>query len=196
MTKKIAIFVDWENIRKGIFIKAYKTLEKKIDYNDIENVLKLFNSFVDFDNEEIYRIFVYVAEPYGGIINGVDYKTNPVYILGTQFIKNLQIKEHIAVRKGKLVFRGFDKKGKPIFVQKRTDMLLGLDVAHVAFNKYADRALILCFDTDVIPAMKEARIHGMQVVLGWCSDLQSKPDDDLRKHADFIRNNKFSSIFP
>ena len=71
-------------------------------------------------------------------------------------------------------------------------MLFRLDIAHVAFNKYADRVLILCFDTDMIPAMKEARIYGMQVIWGWCPDLQTKPDDNLRKHADFIRAKTFN----
>ena len=137
-----------------------------------------------------------MAEPYGGVIGTVDYKKTPVYSLGMQFIENLQIRNHIALRKGKLVFRGFDQNKKPMFEQKRTDMLLGLDIAHVAFNKYADRALILCFDTDMIPAMKEARIHGLQVIWGSCSDIQSNPDGDLRKHADFIRDKTFASIFP
>ena len=194
--EKVAIFVDWENIRKSIFHEAYKVLGKKIDYNNIDNTLKFFHSFIDPSTEKIYRIYVYLAEPYGGKIGGVDYKSTPVYTLGMQFIQNIQVREHIAVRKGKLVFRGFDKKSKPLFEQKRTDMLFGLDIAHVAFNKYADRALILCFDTDMIPAMKEARIHGMQVIWGWCSDLQPMPDDNLRKHADFIRAKPFDSIFP
>jgi uncharacterized LabA/DUF88 family protein len=194
--EKVAVFVDWENIRQRIFQEAHKTLGKKIDYNNIDNTLQFFNAFIDTSIESIYRIFVYLAEPYGGIIGGKDYKTTPVYTAGMQFIENIQVRDYIAVRKGKLAFRGFDHKGNPIFVQKRTDMLLGLDIAHVAFHRYADRALILCFDTDIIPAMKEARINGMQVIWGWCPDLQSLPDDDLRKHADFIRSKAFASIFP
>jgi len=113
--EKVAIFVDWENIRKSIFHEAYKVLRKKIDYNNIDNPLKFFHSFIDPSAEEIYRIYVYLAEPYGGIIGGVDYKSTPVYILGMQFIQNIQVREHIAVRKGKLVFRGFDQKNKPLF---------------------------------------------------------------------------------
>lgn len=194
--KKIAVFVDWENVRKSIFEEAYKLTGKKIDYNDVENALKLILSFIDPSDEEIYRIFVYLCEPYGGVINGFDYKTTPVYVLGSQFIKDIQVKDYIAVRKGKLAFRGFDKLNKPIFQQKQVDMLIGLDIAHIAFNKYADRALILCFDTDIIPAMKTARINGLQVIWGWYSDILGDPPDDLRKHADFIRIKTFYSVFP
>lgn len=194
--KKIAIFVDWENVRKSVFEEAYKRTGKKIDYNDVENALKLFLSFVDSSEEEIYRIFVYLCDPYGGVINGRDYKTTPVYALASKFIEDIQVKDHIAVRKGKLAFRGLDISNKPIFAQKQVDMLIGLDIAHIAFNKYADRALILCFDSDIIPAMKTARINGLQVVWGWCSDILGNPPNNLRKHADFIRVQDFSSIFP
>jgi len=43
--KKIAIFVDWENVRKSVFEEAYKRTGNKIDYNDVKNALKLFGSF-------------------------------------------------------------------------------------------------------------------------------------------------------
>jgi uncharacterized LabA/DUF88 family protein len=194
--KKIAVFVDWENIRKGVFQEVYKTAGKKIDYNHVENALKLILSFIEANDEEIYRIFVYLCEPYGGIINGFDYKTTSVYVLGSKFIEDIQVKDYVAVRKGKLAVRGFDKFNKPIFVQKQVDMLIGLDIAHIAFNNYADRALILSFDTDIIPAMKTARMHGLQVIWGWCSDVLGNPPDALRKHSDFIRDKNFNSIFP
>lgn len=194
--KKVAIFVDWENVRKGIFHTAYNTLQKKVDYNDVDNVIKFFNSFIDSQNEEIYRIFVYLSEPYGGIIDGKDYKTTSVYSIATQFIKKLQVKDYIAIRKGKIVYQGLDSQKKPIFTQKQVDMLLGLDIAHVAYKRLADRALILTVDTDIIPAMKTARINGLQVIWGCCPDVQNDPSNDLKKHADFIREVPFNSIFP
>lgn len=194
--KKVAIFVDWENVRKGIFNTADNTLRKKVDYNDVDNVIKFINSFIDSQNEEIYRIFVYLSEPYGGIIDGKDYKTTSVYSIATQFIKKLQVKDYIAIRKGKIVYRGLDSQKKPIFIQKQVDMLLGLDIAYVAYKRLADRALILTVDTDIIPAMKTARIDGLQVIWGCCPDVQNDPSHDLKKHADFIREIPFNSIFP
>ncbi|MEW6417287.1 MAG: hypothetical protein AB1480_04105 [Nitrospirota bacterium] len=102
--KKVAIFVDWENVRKGIFEEASKTIHKKISYNDVDNVIKFFNSFIDPQNEDIYRIFVYLSEPYGGIIDGTDYKTTHPFRYAINFIEKLQVKDYIAVRKGKIVW--------------------------------------------------------------------------------------------
>lgn len=99
--KKVAIFVDWENIRKGIFQEASTVLAKKVDYNDINNVIKFFHSFIDSAEEEIYRTYVYLAEPYGGMIGSTNYKNSPVYVKGMQFIKNIQSRDYIAVRKGR-----------------------------------------------------------------------------------------------
>jgi len=191
--KKVAIFVDWENVRKGIFEKASE--HKKISYNDVDNVIKFFKSFVDLQDEEIYRIFVYLSEPYGGIIDGTDYKKTPSFSYAISFIERLQVKDYIAIRKGKLVYRGLDSQKKPIFIQKQVDMLLGLDIAHVAYKRLADRALILTVDTDIIPAMKTARINGLQVIWGCCPDVQNDPSHDLRKHADFVREVPFNHIF-
>ena len=194
--KKVAIFVDWENVRKGIFEEASNTLHKKINYNDVDNTLKFFYAFVDSDKEEVYRTFVYLSEPYAGTAGGKDYKTTPAFTNAINFIEKLQVKDHIAIRKGKIVYRGIDNQNKPIFMQKQVDMLLGLDIAHIAYNKLADRALILTADTDIIPAMKTARINGLQVIWGCCPDTQGVLPKELRKHADFIREIKFSSIFP
>lgn len=169
---------------------------KKISYNDVDNVIKFFNSFIVPQDEEIYRIFVYLSEPYGGIINGKDYKTTPPFKYAINFIEKLQVKDYIAVRKSKIVYQGLASQRKPIFTQKQVDMLLGLDIAHVAYKRLADRALILTVDTDIIPAMKTARINGLQVIWGCCPDVQNDPSNDLRKHADFIREVPFNSIFP
>lgn len=170
--KKVAIFVDWENVRKGIFEEASKAIHKKINYNDVDNVLKFFYSFIEPDKEEIYRTFVYLSEPYAGTAGGIDYKTTPAFTYAINFIEKLSVNDHIAIRKGKIVYRGLDKESKPIFMQKQVDMLLGLDIAHIAYNKLADRALILTADTDIIPAMKTARINGLQVIWGCCPDVQ------------------------
>lgn len=194
--KKVAIFGDWENVRKGIFEEASNTLHKKINYNDVDNVLKFFYAFIEPDKEEIYRTFVYLSEPYAGSIGGKDYKTTAAFTNGINFIEKLQVEDYIAIRKGKIVYRGIDNQNRPIFMQKQVDMLLGLDIAHIAYNKLADRALILTADTDIIPAMKTARINGLQVIWGCCPDIQNALPKELKKHSDFIREIKFSSIFP
>ncbi|MFZ6007664.1 MAG: NYN domain-containing protein [Nitrospirota bacterium] len=193
--KKIAIFVDWENLRQRVFVEASTVLGKKINYNHIPNVIKLITSFVE-PNEEIHRIFFYLAKPFGETVNGVDYSQTSTYQNSVSFIKKLAIQDNIAVRKGYLAIRGYDKNNQPIFVQKQVDMLIGLDIAHISHHKHADRVLILSADTDIIPAMKTARINGLQVVYGYCSDIQGNDiHRKLKEHSDFIRERDFGSIF-
>lgn len=194
--KKVAIFVDWENIRIGIFEEYLKKFHKKIDYNQVENIITFINSFLDSNNEEIYRIFFYLADPFGSSINGFDYTKTPTYKLSTSLIEKLAVTEYVALRKGSLVVRGFDSFKKPIFIQKKVDMLFGLDIAHVSYNKLVDRVMILSADTDIVPAMKTARINGLQVIFGCCSDVQCDLHRELKEHADIIRAIPFQKIFP
>ena len=194
--KKVAVFVDWENIRKGIYEEASKIYPHKINYNQFENIKKLINTFIIPDQEEIYRIFFYLANPFGGIINGVNYSQTPIYQRSISFREQLEIQELIAVRKGDLLYRGLDHNNHPIFMQKKVDMLFGLDIAHVSYGKLADRVLILCADSDIIPAMKTARINGLQVIFGCCPDIQKDIRRELKAHSDFIRAKDFKVIFP
>lgn len=191
--KKVAIFLDWENIRKGIFEEATTSIGS-VNYNDPANIFTFIKAFLNSDEEEIYRIFVYLCEPYGGVIRGVDYKTTPTYRSSMSFIDRLQVLDYIAIRKGKIVYRGLDINNDPIFAQKQVDMLMGLDIAHVAYNKLADRILILSCDTDIIPAMKVARTNGLQVIWACCPDIQQGLVG-IRKHSDFIREKNFADIF-
>lgn len=121
--KKVAVFVDWENIRIGIFEKAARHPSTQVNYNDENNIIKFICAFLDPKDEEIYRIFFYLTDPYGDKIKGVDYSKTQTYINATSLIDRLGICDHIAIRKGTLVVRGFDSKKKPIFQQKKVDML-------------------------------------------------------------------------
>jgi uncharacterized LabA/DUF88 family protein len=193
--KKVSIFVDWENVRKSVFEEAYKTHKLKVDYNDVPTVKKFISSFL-LPDEEIYRIFFYLSDPFKDKIAGIDYSKTKTFSLATAFIERLSVTDNIAVRKGYLAYRGMDIGKRPIFNQKQVDMLLGLDIAHVSYNHLADRILLLSADTDIVPAMKTARINGLQVIFGYCGDIQNDIHRKLKEHSDFIRSVNFKSIFP
>jgi len=194
--KKVAVFVDWDNVRKGVFTEAGKRLRYKINYNDTANVIKYINAFIDPGTEEVYRIFFYLTDPYGEIIDGTDYSKTNTYKHATSFIERLSIANHIAIRKGSLVPRGKDVNGNTIFIQKKVDMLLGLDIAHVSYCRLADRILIFSYDTDVVPALKVARINGLQVIFPSCPDVQPDINRELKIHSDIIREVHFGKVFP
>lgn len=97
-----------------------------------------------------------------------------------------------------LKFRGFKPKRipiagepltdddfKPDFEQKGVDMRIGLDIASHAAQRSLDRIVLLSGDTDCIPAMKHARISGLQVVLASLPNHRVAPE--LLWHSDFER---------
>ena len=89
------------------------------------------------------------------------------------------------------------RAGTPIFEQKQVDMLLGLDVAHISYCRLADRALILCCnDTDMIPAMKLARVNGLQVIVGLCPDIQSNLSKRTKRTFRFYPRSSIYNHFP
>ena len=192
--KTVAILVDWENLRKTLdtAIKKYKIKREEFSYNDIGNLLDFIISFVE-PYEEIYRIFFYLTPPkekaewkgqFYSIEDKPEYKK--IYENSLKFIENLRLNNYVPIRKGKLEFRGYDQNQKPIFTQKQVDMLIGLDIAHLSYLKLVDRVLLFSLDTDLIPAVKIARINGLQVIIPSFEDIR-KAHYDLQEHADFIR---------
>jgi uncharacterized LabA/DUF88 family protein len=71
------------------------------------------------------------------------------------------------------------------FEQKGVDMRIGIDVATLAINRYVDRIIVVTNDTDLIPALKVARRHGVQVVIAQIGSFN--PHHDLIEDADFKR---------
>lgn len=198
--KNIAVIVDWENIRKGVFELAGKPVNKGghgwfVDYNNVENIKKYINAFVDFDTEELYRIFFYTA-----CFEQTQLNNNPQFIkqhLKTcTLLNSLYEEDYTAIRLGSLVLRpNTQTPAKPFVNQKKVDMLIGLDIAHFSYQRLVDRVLILCHDADIIPAMKIARTNGIQVVFGYPDDLITNMKTDLLKHSDIIRKKSFKQIF-
>ncbi len=166
---RIAILIDGGHLRV-----LAKKAEKKYTPDYIE---KVANACKEAD-ETLIRILYYDCAPYNGeiklpisgelkLFNGNDY-----------WLRDLAEKNLFAVRRGVLKFRGFkprsipiagkelkDEDFKPDFEQKGVDMRIGLDMANFSAMRSVDRIVLLTGDTDCIPAMKHARINGLQVVM-------------------------------
>lgn len=205
--KKVAIFIDWENLRKDIehCQKYNKASRKVINYNNIDDIAALIQKPLQKD-EEIYRIFYYTAEPLSlewELKNNKDDKvkkslqdlkdSNPekwdkmerINRMVSENTKQIAFKDFFAVRLGKLRFQGFINE-KTIMNQKQVDMLLGLDIAHVSYQRLVDRILVFCKDTDIVPALKCARINGLQVCLAHIKEGFAIAAE-IKKHVDMIR---------
>jgi uncharacterized LabA/DUF88 family protein len=149
-------------------------------------------------DETILRVLYYDCAPYVGKarlpVSGKPHEFN-----GTDaWLRQLAAKDLFAVRRGVLKFRGFKPKTvpvsstaltdadfKPDFEQKGVDMRIGLDIATFCNTKAVDRIVLITADTDCIPAMKHARIAGLQIVL--VTFGSQRPTQELLWHADFER---------
>ncbi|MDD2717815.1 MAG: NYN domain-containing protein [Candidatus Wallbacteria bacterium] len=213
MGKKVAIIVDWDNFRKSLSFHARKARRDFFDYNDSKKLLGFFRNFLDAD-EELYRIFVYTAQlmPLPDLKKVLDelegrkkfsQKSRKAFKEGdyqkyyeriTAFNESMAAEEFFALRLGSIKIVGLDEDGSLDMVQKGVDMLLGLDIAHLAYLKLIDRIMVFSFDTDIKPALKCARIYGIQVILPSIEGSSFQPSQILKKHADILRVKKFGGL--
>jgi uncharacterized LabA/DUF88 family protein len=97
-----------------------------------------------------------------------------------KFFRALQRTPRFEVREGRLAYRGLDHEGKPIFEQKRVDLLLGIDLVLQATKGSIDEAFIIAGDSDFIPAIRAAKSEGVVIYL----ISGEKPHDDLLDEVD------------
>jgi uncharacterized LabA/DUF88 family protein len=149
--------------------------------------------------EILLRVMYYDCAPYVGTAKlPVSGKTRE-FKGDDMLLRQLARKDQFAVRRGVLKFRGWQPKDVPIppagltdadfrphFEQKGVDMRIGLDIAHFCSTRAVDRIALISNDTDCIPAMKYARIAGLQIVL--VSLPESKVATELLEHSDFKRS--------
>lgn len=149
-------------------------------------------------DERLMRVFYYDCAPYNGKarlpVSGAEHE----FTGSGAWLRDLAARDLFAVRLGVLKFRGFKPKKIPIsaaalsdgdfspdFEQKGVDMRIGLDIANHAANKSVDRIILLTGDTDCLPAMKHARISGLQIVLAAMPNHRAAPE--LLWHSDYHR---------
>lgn len=98
------------------------------------------------------------------------------------------------VREGRLEYRGIEaNNGKPIFQQKRVDLLLGIDMASLASMRRVDAMTLIAGDSDFIPAVEYARDEGVIIRLAhgpqrtYHQDLWDIADERLEITEDILR---------
>ena len=159
--------------------------------------------------EELFRVYYYDCPPWDGTLtNPIDKSTTnfgatPQFQARTQFLDNLAVSNHMAVRRGELKCSGWRIKRRainsmmktgraltasdlePEFRQKRVDTKIGLDVAWLASKRIVDTIILVSADSDFAPALKFARREGVRVVM--VPMASSTFPRALREHADEVR---------
>ncbi|MGN6102520.1 MAG: NYN domain-containing protein [Devosia sp.] len=191
--KRVALLIDGGHLRV-----VARTDGIRYDADFVERFAK---ECVDED-EQLLRVLYYDCAPYSGTVKLPVSGEDKVFEGNDGWLKSLAARDLFAVRRGVLKFRGFkprqvpisgrplsDDDFKPDFEQKGVDMRIGLDMATFSEKRSVDRIILVSGDTDCVPAMKHARIAGLQLVLIELPGHRLAPE--LTWHTDIRRAAKW-----
>jgi uncharacterized LabA/DUF88 family protein len=112
---------------------------------------------------DLFRVFYYNCPPYQG--NPPTPDESRRYSAKRGFFDAVRRLPRFDVREGRLAFRGTDAAGKPLFEQKRVDLMLGLDFALLSGKRQITHVALLAGDSDFIPAFEVAKSEGVSTWL-------------------------------
>jgi len=188
---KTALLIDGGHLRVCAK-KAGKTYDNSF--------IEVFSHTCFSQDEYKFRIFYYDSPQYRGTVKLPVSGGDTTFQSSDRWLNDLAKLERFAVRRGTLGFRGWKPKNTPIagnaltdadfapiFEQKGVDMRIGLDIATFAERQSLHRILLVSADTDMIPAMKQARISGIEVGLIQLPAPAADLHGTLKAHSDFVR---------
>jgi uncharacterized LabA/DUF88 family protein len=111
---------------------------------------------------ELLRTYFYDCLPYQSARPTAEERER--FARRRRFHHALNLIPRFEVRLGKLAFRG-TQDGRPIFEQKRVDILLGVDLVQLAAKHQITDAMVLAGDSDFLPAIEIAKQEGVVVHL-------------------------------
>jgi len=186
---RTAILIDGGHLRERA---------RKAGLHYTNDLIEKFAHACVSDTEELFRILYYDCAPFVGKVKLPVSNDDMEFAPNDAWLRQLATRELFAVRRGVLKFRGFKPKNLPVknrvprdsdfipdFEQKGVDMRIGLDMATFSETRSVDRITLITGDTDCVPAMKHARIAGLQVTIVKFPELTVPTE--LSWHADFRR---------
>ena len=108
------------------------------------------------------------------------------------FLHRLTTLPRYQVREGRLQYQGRDERGRPIFQQKRVDLLLGLDIALLSTKQQVSHIALLAGDSDFLPAVTLAKQEGVSLWLfhgpprTYSEELWQEADERFEMDAAFM----------
>lgn len=147
-----AAFIDGGYLDKVLF---FDHQNRRIDLQ------KLVREMVAPD--ELLRAHYYHCLPYQS--NPPTEEEKSRYAAKHRFVTALSFLPRFEVRLGKLAYRGKDPEGNPIFVQKRVDCMVGVDMALLAGKGKITNVALLTGDSDYIPAIEAVKREGVLITL-------------------------------
>jgi uncharacterized LabA/DUF88 family protein len=149
---RVALFIDGAYFAYGL--KA-EFEEPRLDFALLANALA--------GSKEILRTYYYHCLPYQSDPPTTQEATR--FGRMQSFVDQLNRLPRFQIRLGKLALRGIRADGERIFVQKRVDIMLGVDLVLLSAKGQISNAVLLAGDSDFLPAVEVARNEGVLVHL-------------------------------
>ncbi|WGU40341.1 NYN domain-containing protein [Phenylobacterium sp. NIBR 498073] len=169
-----AVFFDAGYIEK-VLLREHPG--KRIDYAKLAAKMA--------GDEALLRSYYYNCLPYQS--DPPTQEEKAAYDRKVKFVDALRYLPRFEVRLGKLAKVGVGQNGRPIFQQKRVDLMLGVDMALLAAKGKVTSIAIFTGDSDVIPAVEVVKQEGVVVHLwhgSMAAGAANPPSRDLHQMCD------------
>lgn len=156
---KLAIFID------GGYYNALSTRHYNVRLDFPKFISEVTNIVASKTPEpiEVLRTLFFDCLPYQSATPTAHERQLYANKLG--FFNYLETLPRVQVRKGVLAYRGNNDKGQPIFMQKKVDLLLGLDFAELSTKGHITHLALIAGDSDYCPAVEFAKRESVCVWL-------------------------------
>jgi uncharacterized LabA/DUF88 family protein len=149
---RVAIFIDGAYLAYGL---KDEFNEAKIDFSKFARELAA--------GKDMLRTYYYHCLPYQS--DPPTHEESERFGKMQSFISRLERLPRFTVRLGKLARRGRKEDGSPILIQKRVDIMLGVDLVQLSTKQQIDTAVLVAGDSDFLPAVMVARDEGVLICL-------------------------------
>ncbi len=183
---RLAIFIDGaylDNLCRQCSIS-------ELDFNALSSAIRQVVADASPEAVDLLRTFYYNCPPYQG--NPPTPDESARYANHRRFADALKNLSRFEFREGRLEKRGYDQNGKPIFQQKRVDLMLGVDVALLSGKRQIGHIALVAGDSDLIPAVQAAKLEGIATWLfhgpprTYHRDLWQEADDRYEVDGAFL----------
>lgn len=184
---RLAIFIDGGYLAN----LAEHQFHKWVDHEKLSNEIRDIIAGSTREPLDLLRTYFYDSLPYQS--NPPSNDEAQRFSRKRSFFSALQRLPNYTVRQGRLMYRGDDARGRPIFQQKRVDLMIGLDIAGLAAKRQISHAALLSGDSDLLPAVEAAQQEGVAVWLvhgpqsTYARELWNLADDRLSIDLGFMQ---------
>jgi uncharacterized LabA/DUF88 family protein len=160
MMASIGVFIDGGYFEK---VQQHELNRVKVDFAKLAQRMA--------GNDELFRTYYYHCLPYKFPMPTQDESER--FSQKEKFFNQLTRLPHFEVRLGRLVKQGSDRNGKLLFIQKRVDIQLGIDMVYLSLKGRINRIALFSGDSDFIPAIELLKNEGILISL-WHGDVQNE----------------------